>query len=403
MVNTGSTGRIAEELGKLAISKGWQSYIAVGRAPYVSASEVIKVGDKFDMYSHVLETRVCDNHAFGSRKATKSLVKEIEKIDPDIIHLHNLHGYYVNVEILFEFLRRLGKPVVWTLHDCWPFTGHCAFYEYVGCEKWKTECHHCPQTQEYPKSWYYDNSASNFRRKKDLFNSLKNVTIVPVSDWLGSQLQQSFLQGLPLRRIHNGVDLKSFRPEQKLENPAFLELKKGKFIILGVANLWEEKRKGLQDFLELAKRVESDHLIILVGLKKKYFGDLPPNVIGIERTENVPELAALYAASDVLFNPTWEDNFPTTNLEALACGTPVITYKTGGSVEVITQDTGYIVTKGDIEGAVASMKLIKQKGKAHYRERCREYALRFLNKDERFNEYFEVYTSLLKQIQSRSL
>lgn len=395
MVNTGSTGRIVEELGKLAISKGWQSYVAVGRAPYKSVSELIKVGDKGDMYAHVLETRLMDNHAFASRKATQKLIREIERIDPDIIHLHNLHGYYLNVEILFEFLGRWNKPVVWTLHDCWAFTGHCAFYEYVDCDKWKTECHHCPQTQEYPKSWYYDNSSDNFRRKKALFNSLKNILLVPVSDWLSTQLQASFLRSLPLTRIYNGVDLNSFSPEQKVETPALLELMKGKFVILGVANLWEEKRKGLADFFSLAKQIENDHLIILVGLKKEYFKDLPKNIVGIERTENVKELAALYAASDVLFNPTWEDNFPTTNLEALACGTPVITYETGGSIEVITKDTGYKVAKGDIGGAVVSMKAIRLKGKMHYRQKCRSYALRFLNKDERFDEYFETYENLL--------
>lgn len=396
VVNTGSTGRIVEELGKLALSRGWQSYVAVGRAPYESASQVIPVGDKTDMYAHVLETRLLDNHAFGSRSATRKLIREIEKIDPDIVHLHNLHGYYVNVEILFAFLRRLGKPVVWTLHDCWAFTGHCAFYEYVGCEKWKSLCHHCPQTREYPKSWFVDNSSNNFRRKSVIFNSLNNIALVPVSNWLTSQLKKSFLGGLPLTTIHNGVDLANFQPEQKLRVPGILQLIKGKFVILGVANLWEEKRKGLQDFLDMAKLLGSDHQIILVGLKKKYYKILPDNVIGIERTEDVEELAALYAVSDVLFNPTWEDNFPTTNLEALACGTPVITYDTGGSIEIITEGTGFTVAKGDLDGAIAAMKIIKLKGKMHFRERCRSYALQFLDKDERFNEYFKLYKNLLK-------
>lgn len=396
VVNSGSTGRIAEELGKLAIHQGWESYIGTGRYPLSSSSELIKIGSSWEMYQHILETRLFDNHGFSSERATKNLITQIKEINPDIIHLHNVHGYFVNIQLLFEFLSKFERPVVWTLHDCWAFTGHCAFYEYVGCEKWKTECHHCPQIHSYPKSWWVDNSSNNYRQKKQIFTSLSNLTLVPVSDWLANQLKSSFLRTLPVKRIHNGLDISKFTPDQEL-NADLKNKLEGKFVILGVANLWEEKRKGLADFCELSALLSDDDVIVLVGIKKDLLKRLPANIIGIERTENVSELSGLYANSNVLFNPTWEDNFPTTNLEALACGTPVITYATGGSVEVITADTGFVIQKGDIKGALDAIKSVKEKGFFFYSDKCRKYAVTNFNKDDRFQEYFDLYETLLRK------
>jgi|SRR5690554_1414798 len=395
VVNTGSTGRIAEELGKLALKKGWESHIAVGRSPYMSDSKVVKVGGRLNMYKHLLETRLFDNHGFSSKQATIQLIENIRKINPDIVHLHNLHGYYVHVGLLFQFLSTYNKPVVWTLHDCWAFTGHCAFYEFVNCKKWQTECYNCPQTQEYPKSLYRDNSRRNFRLKKDSFNSVANMTLVPVSNWLGDELKQSFLNAYPVKRIYNGVDLSLFNPSQRVNSPALREKLEGKFLIIGVANLWEEKRKGLQDFLQLSELLAEDELIILVGLNKKLLSRLPSNVVGIERTENPRDLAALYATSNVFFNPTWEDNFPTTNLEALACGIPIITYKTGGSVEVITPDTGFSVDKGDLSEVLKALEAIKRNGKGYYMGKCSAYVADNFNKNDRFQEYFMLYEAML--------
>jgi glycosyltransferase involved in cell wall biosynthesis len=393
VVNSGSTGRIAEEIGQSAIAAGWESYIAYGRNERPSKSKLIKIGNDRDIKLHGLQTRLFDRHGLGSKSATQELVEKIEKIKPDIIHLHNIHGYYINIEILFKYLHETNIPVVWTFHDCWPITGHCSYFSFVGCDKWKTQCFSCPQKTDYPASWFIDRSEKNFNLKKKLFNSLPNVTLVPVSNWLSGILEESFLQNYPLKVIHNGINTDVFKPsagdafriKHSLEN---------KFILLGVASVWSP-RKGLKDFMALSKLLNNDFHIVLVGLTRKQMEQLPDNILGVERTESVEELAEIYAASDVYVNPTYEDNFPTTNLESLACGTPVITYKTGGSPEAIDDLTGIVVEQGNINKLVDAINQIKEKGKQYYTEACVERAHRLYRKEDRYREYIELYESLL--------
>jgi glycosyltransferase involved in cell wall biosynthesis len=287
---------------------------------------------------HGLQTRIFDNHGMASKIATKKLIKQIKQINPNIIHLHNIHGYYLNYAILFEYLNELNIPIVWTLHDCWSITGHCTYFSFVGCNKWKSECYSCPQKKSYPTSWFIDRSKENFRLKKKHFTSLSNMTIVPVSNWLSDLIKESYLHKYPIRTIHNGIDLSVFKPSDSEKFKSMYNIQ-NKFILLGVANKWE-LRKGLKDFVELSNLLDSDYKIVLVGLSRKQIEQLPDNILGIERTESVEGLAEIYSAGDVFLNPTYEDNFPTTNLEALACGTPVITYETGGSPEAIDESTG---------------------------------------------------------------
>lgn len=393
-INSRSTGRIAEEIGKLVLNQGWDSYFAFGREPKESASKPIKIGNGFDMAWHGITSRVFDRHAFGSKRATKILVDKIKEINPDIIHLHNIHGYYLNITVFFEFLQKSNIPVIWTLHDCWPYTGHCAYYSFVGCEKWKSECNTCPQLETYPKSFFLDNSRKNYRDKMQLFNSLSNLTIVPVSNWLEKEAKQSFLQQHKFQVINNGVDIAVFKPVEK-EHYFQNNNLKDKFVILGVANVWE-KRKGLEDFMELSKKISDDELILLVGLDEQQIKKLPSNVVGISRTENIDELVAMYSNAGVLFNPTWEDNFPTTNLEAMACGTPVVTYDTGGSPEALTEETGFVVPQGDLQAVLKKMRIIKEMSEDGFKERCRERVERFYDKNERYMEYIELYQKLLK-------
>jgi len=394
-VNTGSVGRIAEQIGQLVLEKGWESYIAYARNSNPSSSNVIKIGNKFDVYFHGIKTRIFDKHGFSSKKATIDLVKKIIQIKPDIIHLHHLHGYYIHVEILFDYLKKSSIPVVWTFHDCWSFTGHCAHFEFVGCNKWKIECHHCEQKAEYPKSLVFDRSRENYIDKKRIFNSIGNLTIVSVSDWLGNLVKKSFLKGFDSLVIKNGVDLSIFYPR---ESATIIKTKynvNDKFLILGVASTWGI-RKGINEFLKLNESLPSDrYVIILVGLSKDQVKKLPPSIIGIERTESVEELADLYSAADVFVNPTFEDSYPTTNLEAMACGTPVITYNTGGSVESIDDNTGFIVEKHDVEGLKHAILKIGEKGKNHYLEICRDKAVSQFDKNEKFQEYVELYNRLL--------
>jgi putative colanic acid biosynthesis glycosyltransferase len=389
VVNSGSTGRIAEDIGQLVISEGWESYIAYGRNTRPSNSKLIKIGTDIDVYFHVLKTRLFDDHGLGSKTATKNFIKEIEKLQPDIIHFHNLHGYYLNIEILLNYLATQNIPIVWTFHDCWPFTGHCVF---VGCDRWQQECFSCPQKTWYPSSLFLDQSKRNYNLKKELFNSISNLTLVPVSNWLGGLLKRSFLSKYPQRILYNGIDLNNFSPKnfQSVVNKLKLN---NFFVILGVASIWDT-RKGLNDFVKLNEKLEKNDRIVLVGLNKKQIMELPPTIIGIERTENIEELAELYSAANVFVNPTWEDNFPTTNLEALACGTPVITYNTGGSPEAIDDQTGFVVDKGDIKGIIKSIKIIQQKGKGCYKEKCIKRAQNLYNKKDRFKEYIELYKEL---------
>ena len=395
VINSGSTGRIAEEIGQAATVAGWKSYIAYGRNERQSKSELIKIGNDWDIRFHGLQTRLFDKHCIASKAATRELVQQIEKIGPNIIHLHNLHGYYLNIEILFQYLKEANIPVVWTLHDCWPITGHCSHFTFVGCEKWKTKCSSCPQKTNYPASWLIDRSKKNFNLKKQLFTSLPKLTLVPVSNWLSNILKESFLKDLSIQVIHNGINTDIFKPttERSIRTKYNLE---NKTIMLGVASVWSQ-RKGLNDFIELSGKLNSTFQIILVGLSKKQKKELPDNIIGIERTESIEELAEMYSTSDVFINPTYEDNFPTTNIEALGCGTPVITYRTGGSPEAIDEYTGLIVEQGNINKLIDAINQIKEKGNYFYTSACRQRALDKYRKEDRYQEYIELYKLLLNK------
>lgn len=394
MVNIGSVGRIAEQIGQRALAKGWESYIAYGRASAPSESKTIKIGGKCDLISHGILTRITDRHALGSQRATLQLIKEIEQIAPDIIQLHNLHGYFINIKILFQYLAQVHTPVVWIFHDCWSFTGHCVYFDYVGCKKWKKGCFSCPQKREYPASYLMDSSKYNYYKKRELFTSVNNMTIVPVSNWLSDIVKQSFFNIYPINVIQNGIDIDIFKPSS---NTADVRKKYGaenKFLILGVASPWSH-RKGLHYFIELSKLLTEDYQILLVGLNASQIKNLPKNIIGLERTENVQKLAELYSTADVFFNPTLEDTFPTTNLEAQACGTPVITFNSGGSPEMISTKTGIVVNKGHIKGALKAIYEIRQKGKCFYTKNCRKRIVDNFNKENKFNEYIDLYEQLL--------
>ena len=389
--NWGSTGRIAEEIGLLVQSKGWESYIAYSRGT-TSQSHLIKIGNKRDMYFHGLQTRILDNHGLASRQATYRLVEQLKKIHPDIIHLHNIHGYYLNYPILFNYLKKANVPVVWTLHDCWSFTGHCAYFSYEKCTQWKTGCYQCFYKHKYPRSLFANRSLQNYKKKKDCFTSLHQLVIVPVSEWLSDLLRESFFQHNDIRVIRNGIDLSIFKPTK---NEQLFHNLHSKYIVLGVASVWEE-RKGLNDFIRLRKLLSEDYVIVLIGLTSEQIKSLPLGFIGIQRTNNINELAAYYSTANVFLNPTWEDNYPTTNLEALACGTPVITYQTGGSIEAIDEKTGLIVEPGDVQTlAEKTMWMCNHPDIDKVRIACRQRAVEYFNKKHRYEEYYQLYMELL--------
>ncbi|MBR4996062.1 MAG: glycosyltransferase [Alistipes sp.] len=396
-----STGRIMQEIGELAIKNGWQSYIAYSKGRdgvKPSSSEIIPVGDKFSVAWHGVMTRLFDCHGLASNRATRKFIREIERIKPDIIHIHNIHGYFLNYKILFDYLSKCEIPVIWTIHDCWLYTGHCYHYSFAKCDKWKSGCGKCPQQHLFPASLLLDRSAKNYIDKSESFTSIppRRFMIAPVSDWIRSEMSNSFLKDCQYRVIHNGIDLNIFAPTESSAIKSKYGLPDNKHIILGLASIWS-KEKGWDDFMQLATRISDDEVIVLVGIDQKQSKMLPPNIIGISRTDNITDLAALYSVADVFVNPTWQDNYPTVNLEAIACGTPVITYRTGGSVEAITDKTGVIVEQGDVDAILEAIRDIESKGKDYYREDCREYAVKHFNKVERYADYLQLYEEMLSQ------
>lgn len=390
----GSTGRIMTDIDQMLKSQGDNSYLAYGRDYPNNNGTPIRIGSKLNNYTHAIKTRILDLHGFGSKKPTFDFIEKVKSIDPDIIHLHNIHGYYLNIEILFDYLKQINKPIIWTLHDCWPFTGHCAYFDYVSCDKWMTGCNSCPQKSSYPSSSLLDNSKYNYQKKKELFNGVKNMTIITPSEWLAKTVKRSFLKDYPVQVINNGIDLNvfkpttsSFREERGLGN---------KFILLGVANDWD-KRKGLEYFLEMSSDLKSDEVIVLIGLNDKQMRELPNNILGISRTNSPNELAQIYSTSDVFVNPTLEDNFPTTNLESLACGTPIITFDTGGSVESVDNACGFVVSKGSSKEILEKKDIIKENGKDFYFTNCINKSITNYNKQGMFTQYIDLYNKLLQK------
>ena len=384
----GSTGRIATDLYKVLEEQGYECKIAYGRGNAPEGIDSIKIGSNLDNYAHVFKTRVFDKHGFGSVSATKKFIEEVKDYDPDIIHLHNIHGYYINIEILFNYLKEANKPIIWTLHDCWAFTGHCAYFDYIGCDKWKNGCGKCPQKQGYPTSNVFDNSKFNYEKKRELFTSVKNMTIVTPSKWLANLVKESFLGKYPVEVINNGIDLNVFKPTESNFRERY-NLQE-KFIVLGVASVWEE-RKGLKYFIELSEKLSDDYKIVIVGVNERQKKELSENILAITRTNNVKELVEIYTAADVFVNPTLEDNFPTTNLEALACGTFVVTFNTGGSVESIDCRTGKIVRKKNMKELVEAIISIYDTEKETVHLLCKERVDNLFNKEYKFKEYLKLY------------
>ncbi|EGT0681630.1 glycosyltransferase [Clostridium perfringens] len=382
----GSTGRIATDLYKVLEEHGHECVIAYGRGTAPQGIKTIKIGTDFDNYMHVAKTRIFDKHGFGSTKATKEFIQKVKEYDPDVIHLHNIHGYYINIEILFNYLKKADKKVIWTLHDCWAFTGHCAYFDYVGCDKWKSECKKCPQKKEYPKSNLFDNSTKNLKKKKDIFKGIKDLTIVTPSEWLAKLVGMSFLSEYKIKVINNGIDLSVFKPiESDFREKYNLQ---DKILILGVASMWD-RRKGLDYLVDLSKILDDSYRLIIVGVNKKQKKTLAKNILTITRTDNINELVEIYSAADIFINSTLEDNFPTTNLEAIACGTPVITFNTGGSIECINKYTGKIVNSNSVDELAVKIKsLINDKIDL---VECKKQAEKFYDKNFKFKEYLELF------------
>ena len=387
-----STGRICTDLADVITQNGDTVKIAYGReaVPEQHTKYAHRITTNFGVKLDALRSRLFDNAGFNSKASTRRLIQWIKDYNPDIIHLHNLHGYYINIKILFEYLRSAGKPVVWTLHDCWAFTGHCCYFDFANCNKWESEqCQSCQRKNAYPASIGLCRSQSNFTKKKKLFTLPESITLVTPSQWLADRVNRSFLSKYPKKVIHNGIDLEIFSPRES----NFKEMYDltGKKTILAVAAIWD-KRKGFHDVLKLADLLDDDYRIVMVGVSQEQKQLLPKNVVGICRTDSAIELAEIYTAADVFINTTYEDNFPTVNLEAQACGTPVITYRTGGSIESVLPEN--IVETGDVAALRTAIEHLMKQPVDTVRTNALENSKKY-NKAIKYGEYMNLYRSLI--------
>ncbi|MBQ7822558.1 MAG: glycosyltransferase [Clostridia bacterium] len=395
MTAIGSTGKIMLQIAETARSQGHiaqtfstnqfsTKYKKLPPAPYGHTY----YGSYFENGIHLALALITGKNGCYSSIGTCQLIAKLKKFKPDIIHLHNLHGFCINLPMLFDYIKSNNIKTVWTLHDCWSFTGHCPYFTIVNCDKWKQQCYDCPQINVYPKS-RVDNSRQMYQLKKKWFTGVSDMTLVTPSQWLSELVSESFLQKYPVNVINNGIDLNIFKPtDSNFRQKHGLE---GKHVILGVAFGWG-KRKGLDVFLELSKRLSDDYRIVLVGTNDTVERELPDNIVSIQRTNNQTELAEIYSSADLFVNPTREENYPTVNMEAIACGTPVLTFKTGGSPEIVDADCGSIVDCNDIDSMEKEIIRICT-NKPYSKKACLLKAKSF-DMNDKFKEYIDLYENL---------
>ena len=360
----GSTGHIVSQLMQEAAKRGDIAKVAcsdIEPIKEVDPENVFVVGSKWDYYVHNVLSRFTDHEGLYSKRATRQLIKRIEKFDPDLIHIHNIHGHWINYEILFHYLEESKKKVIWTLHDCWAFTGHCSHFSALNCNKWKTECYDCPGLSVYPKCYTKGDVTENYYRKRVAFTSVQDMTIVTPSKWLANLVKQSFLSKYNIQVINNKVDKTIFKP-----TPSDFRSKyhiEDKIIVLGVSNVWSDL-KGYSDFLELAEILDDRYVVVLVGLTKEQIKNLPDTIIGIERTNNSSELAAIYTAADYYVNASKQETFGMTTLEAAECGKKPIVYKGTAGEEIVSKYGGKAIDPGadSIKKAIIKEKSVKGRG-----------------------------------------
>ena len=378
----GSTGKICVGVSEMLTANGIENYILFSSRTNGYPLGICCSNDRY-LRVQALKSRILGNFGFNSKKATQKMIRELERIGPDIVHLHNIHGHDCDLETLFTYFRQKQTKLVWTFHDCWAFTAYCPHFTMVKCGKWRTQCENCIQRREF--SWLFDRSSSLFRKKKELFSGL-DLTIITPSRWLAELVKESFLKAYPVRVINNGINLGVFKPVQSDFRARYgLE---GQKLLLGVSFDWGV-RKGLDVFQELARRLPENHRIVLVGTNEKVDKLLPEQIVSIHRTQNQQELAEIYSAADLFLNPTREENYPTVNMEALACGTTVLTFRTGGSPEIIDETCGAVVDCDDVDAM--EREILRICAEAPYsKTACLERAVSFDQK-ERFKEYLELY------------
>lgn len=395
-VNIGSTGHIAEQINSMARKNGWETYFAYGRRYRPSESFAIRIGSKLGVIEHCIEHKLFDNDGLSSRNATRFLIDEIERIKPDIIHLHNIHDHWINYKILFEGINRLDIPVVWTQHDCWAFTGGCAHFSLAGCYQWRDSgcSKRCPNNEKGILCRLFEKTNYHYSLKNKLFNAIPNLTLVTVSRWLEDVARHSYLKEKNITTIYNGVDLTEFQRMCSSEVRNKYRIGGYKYVI-GVSSVWE-KYKGWNDYLELASIIPNDIKIVLVGLNSKQIDEAKEKgIIGIEHTESKQELSALYSGAEVVLNLSYQESFGLTTVEGLACGTPGIVYNNTASPELLSPETGFVVQPGSIDDVLKGIQTIISNDRNLYVKPCRSRVEEFFDKDKCFSKYIDLFNKII--------
>ena len=387
-----STGRICTDLAQMLEAKGHTVKIAYGRmaVPENYQTYAHKIGGDLDVKLHGLKARLWDASGFGSKKATRRFIKWVEEFDPDIIHLHNIHGYYLNVELLFKYLRRCGKPILWSFYDCWSFTGHCAHFDYNGCQKWQTGCYDCQFKGDYPKS-FADRSEENHERKRRLFTGIPNLQLIVPSKWMADMVSQSYMKEYPCHVLPNGIDIGQFTAIPGAQETYAVE---GQHLVLGVSSVWQ-KMKGLEHINKLAQSLPKDKYAILLVGGGEDKEPIDPSILRVHHTDSVKELCRIYTAADVFINPTLQETQGLTTVEAFACGTPAVVFNAGGAAECVDETCGIVVLKDDTTALQEAVIRVCEE-KPFTREACRAKAEAY-DKNTCYRAFMALYETLTEK------
>lgn len=390
-----STGVIVKDIGEMLVNNGDEAYFA-----YQQSNEKLEngflIGNRLDWKLHALYSRLFGKQAYASKRATKKFLKWVDKIKPDVVHLHNLHSNYINLTLLCDYLEKNQIPTVITLHDCWFFTGKCTHYTEHGCYKWQEGCYDCSQLKKDNTSWFFDRTEKLWKDKKKWIQRLPNLAVIGVSDWITSEAKKSFLKDATIvKRIYNWIDLDVFYPREEDVKDKY-NLPKDKFLILCISAGWSENSPKYKDLIELSERLGVEERIVLIGNISESI-KLPSNIIHLGYINDTNELAKVYSCVDSYVHLSHEDTFGKVIAEAMACGTPAIVYNATACPELIGENCGYVVEKGNIDGIIAAILKIKEKGKNSFSSSCVQFVNENFEKNKLIEETKEVYVQLLKE------
>lgn len=393
--DVGSTGRICRELNDAIIEYGYRGVILYGNG--TSEYEFSqKVSSDFSVKVHALMARLFGKNSAYSPGSTLKILNFLRTYKPDVVHLHNLHGNYVNIKPLLRFLAKENIPTVLTLHDCWFFTGKCVYYTIVDCENWKKGCQHCPKLRGDIPSWFFDRTGEMWQEKKRLFAAIPRLAVIGVSDWITNEAKQSFLKdAVILKRIYNWIDLSIFYPRGKEFAGAF-GISEDKYSILCIGAGWGEKHYKTKYLLELAQMLPENYEIILAGMVP-FADQLPENIKAVGYISSTEDLAKLYSACDVYVHLSREDTFGKVIAEAIACGTPAVVFDSTACPEIVGEGCGQVVPTGDLEAVLCAVISIAEQDKTVRERTCVTYAGAQFSKNKLIEETVQLYQELINK------